>query len=96
MAVVSVVSVDGDTDESPWTTPYDSADSNQYSADIQESLKAYRPNGTYKVSVIADWQGTLNRSVCRNTVYWFVQFPSYKLVNVEGTCKMRCIRRLFC
>lgn len=53
-----LLSVDGDTDESPWEVPYESANTNQYSTDIEESLKAYKPNGSYQVSgclVLMHW-----------------------------------------
>ncbi|KAF6018882.1 KMT2E [Bugula neritina] len=47
-----LLSVDGETEESPWTVPYDQADSNQYSADIQESLKAYRTKANHQLASV--------------------------------------------
>ena len=47
-----LLSVDGDTDESPWDVPYQSATTNQYSTDIEESLKSFKPKNSELVGCL--------------------------------------------
>lgn len=45
------LSVDGDAEDSPWTSSYEVATVNQYSTDVEESLKAYKSAAHTKLSV---------------------------------------------
>ncbi|XP_067932021.1 inactive histone-lysine N-methyltransferase 2E-like isoform X2 [Watersipora subatra] len=49
-----LLSVDGDTEEFPWNAIYEQASNNQYSTDIEECLKSYKPDTSSQLVGVVD------------------------------------------